>query len=480
MRVVKGLLLAPALKLLNRLLKHDGNSVIIGGPLGWSWEDTIDDAHHGSLGSSLHADSHDRQHDHSLIADGSPIAVDGVPNLPASKITSGRFGMPRMPDGTSGYFLKAQGAGVDPVFAALLAADIPNLDAAKITSGTFPVGRGGTGLSTIALGGILYASALDTLSRLAPTAANQVLRATAADALQFAALLAADIPNLDAAKITSGTFTVPRGGTGLSTIALGGILYASALDTLSRIAPTAANQVLRSTAANALQIAALVAADIPSLDVAKITSGIFAVARGGTGLGTIAAGGILYASALDTLSRVAPSAANQVLRSTAANALQIAALVEGDIPNYMSKDKLAWNLNKRLKGAGAGVTPTEFDDVISITFIINGGGSAITTGQKGHLEIPFACTITGWTILADQSGSIVVDVWKDTYANFPPTVADTITGTEKPTLASVQKNQDLSLTTWTTAVAAGDILAFNVDSVATVTRVTLSIRATKT
>jgi hypothetical protein len=133
-------------------------------------------------------------------------------------------------------------------------------------------------------------------------------------------------------------------------------------------------------------------------------------------------------------------------------------------------------------GVGAGTIAKTSDipsKVIDLTFIIDGGGSAITTGQKGHIEIPFACTITGWTLLADQSGSIVIDVWKDTYANFPPTVADTITGTEKPTLSSVQKNQDLTLTTWTTAVSAGDILAFNVDSVATVTRATLGIRAQK-
>ena len=74
----------------------------------------------------------------------------------------------------------------------------------------------------------------------------------------------------------------------------------------------------------------------------------------------------------------------------------------------------------------------------------------------------------------------MIDVWKDTYANFPPTSADSITGSEKPTLSSAQKNQDLTLTTWTTAVSAGDILAFNVDSASTVTRVTLSIRANKT
>jgi len=117
--------------------------------------------------------------------------------------------------------------------------------------------------------------------------------------------------------------------------------------------------------------------------------------------------------------------------------------------------------------------------VVSIDFIIDGGGSAITTGVKGFVEVPFACTITGWTVMGDQSGSIVVDVWKDTYANFPPTVADTIAGSEKPTLSSAQKNQDLSLSTWTTSVAAGDILAFNVDSASTVTRVTVALRATR-
>ena len=117
-------------------------------------------------------------------------------------------------------------------------------------------------------------------------------------------------------------------------------------------------------------------------------------------------------------------------------------------------------------------------NIITLTFIIDGGGSAITTGQKGHLEIPFACTITQATLLADQSGSIVIDIWKDTYANFPPIDADSITASAPPTLSSAQKSQDSTLTGWTTAIAAGDILAFNVDSVATVERVTLSLKCT--
>jgi len=107
--------------------------------------------------------------------------------------------------------------------------------------------------------------------------------------------------------------------------------------------------------------------------------------------------------------------------------------------------------------------------------------SYITLNElKAAVEIPFGCTITGWTIAAPkESGSIVVDVWKDTYANFPPTVADTIAGSEKPTLSSAQKNQDLTLTSWTTAITAGDILAFNVDSITTVQRVVVSIRVTR-
>jgi hypothetical protein len=119
-------------------------------------------------------------------------------------------------------------------------------------------------------------------------------------------------------------------------------------------------------------------------------------------------------------------------------------------------------------------------NVLSLTFVIDGGGSAITTGEKGHLEIPFACTITQVTMLADQAGDIVVDVWKDTYANFPPTDADSITASAPPTISSAQKSQDATLTGWTKAITAGDILAFNVDSCATITRVTISLKVTKT
>ena len=111
----------------------------------------------------------------------------------------------------------------------------------------------------------------------------------------------------------------------------------------------------------------------------------------------------------------------------------------------------------------------------SFGIVIDGGGSAITTGTKTDAIIPFNMTISSWTLIADQVGSIVIDVWKDNYSTYPPTVLDSIAGSEKPTLSSAIKNQDTNLTTWTTAITAGDIVRFNVDSASTVTKVTLTI-----
>lgn len=116
----------------------------------------------------------------------------------------------------------------------------------------------------------------------------------------------------------------------------------------------------------------------------------------------------------------------------------------------------------------------------AIIWTIDGGGAAITTGQKGYIEIPFACTITAARSFADQSGSIVVDVWADAYANYPPTDADSITASAPITISATTKSQDTTLTGWDTAIAAGDILGFNVDSVSTITRLTIVLTVVKT
>ncbi len=110
----------------------------------------------------------------------------------------------------------------------------------------------------------------------------------------------------------------------------------------------------------------------------------------------------------------------------------------------------------------------------TLNFVIDGYGSTITTGKKGVLVTDCDYTVTGWTIIANQSGSIVVDVKRSTYANYPTT--SSIAGSELPTLTSAQKNEDLSLTTWTTSLSARDIIEFEVNSVTSVTRATVALR----
>ena len=113
--------------------------------------------------------------------------------------------------------------------------------------------------------------------------------------------------------------------------------------------------------------------------------------------------------------------------------------------------------------------------------MIDGRGETILTGLlAGSLRIPFAGTIDSVTLLADQTGSIVMDIWKDTLASYPPTVADSICASAKPTLSAALTSEDTTLTGWTTAIAAGDILRFNVDSATTVQNVTLILKVTKT
>jgi len=102
---------------------------------------------------------------------------------------------------------------------------------------------------------------------------------------------------------------------------------------------------------------------------------------------------------------------------------------------------------------------------------IDGGGSAITADAdvaKGCRRIPNNSIITAWYIYADQSGSIVVDMWKDTFANHPPTAADSITTGEEPTLSGADSNSDTSLGTMTTDWDQGDVVCWEVESVATV------------
>jgi len=111
-----------------------------------------------------------------------------------------------------------------------------------------------------------------------------------------------------------------------------------------------------------------------------------------------------------------------------------------------------------------------------ISFIIDGGGVAITTGIKGDIEIPFNCYIKNGHILADVSGSIRIDMWKDVYANYPPVAGDIL---DYYYITSAIKGE-FTPTPGAFTFAKGDILRINVYSCTTITRCTLSLQLVRT
>ena len=113
-------------------------------------------------------------------------------------------------------------------------------------------------------------------------------------------------------------------------------------------------------------------------------------------------------------------------------------------------------------------------------FVIDGGGSVLTTGAKGSLYVPIGYELTAGRLLADQAGDIEIDIWLDTGANYPPTVADSITGSAPLTLSSGDYSEDTTLAGWTTTISAGSVLYFNINSVSDIKRIEIALTGNKT
>ena len=104
-----------------------------------------------------------------LHVSGNPITTSGTLAVTADT-TQAANSVLATPDGSTGALSVR----------VLVANDIPGLDTAKLISGTLPEVRGGTNQSTYTLGDLLYASAANTLSKLAgnTTSTRKFLRQT--------------------------------------------------------------------------------------------------------------------------------------------------------------------------------------------------------------------------------------------------------------------------------------------------------------
>jgi|694.fasta_scaffold00186_130 hypothetical protein len=111
----------------------------------------------------------------------------------------------------------------------------------------------------------------------------------------------------------------------------------------------------------------------------------------------------------------------------------------------------------------------------TINFVLDNGSFDITPGVKGSLGLDVSGRIESWTIVSEETGSIVIDIRKDQYNTYPDNLTS-IVGSEYPRLINQSKNRDESLSTWATDVVAGDILDFRVISCTGITKCSLFLR----
>jgi hypothetical protein len=110
-----------------------------------------------------------------------------------------------------------------------------------------------------------------------------------------------------------------------------------------------------------------------------------------------------------------------------------------------------------------------------MTLMIDGGGAAIVAPITRFIYVPFAGAITGWILMADRSGSISIDVWKEPLSGFPPTLSNSITGGAVMSLTSQTNNSAFPPPWPSLTIDAGDVLGFNVSAAATIQTITAQL-----
>jgi len=108
-------------------------------------------------------------------------------------------------------------------------------------------------------------------------------------------------------------------------------------------------------------------------------------------------------------------------------------------------------------------------EVIGIT--VDGGGTVLTAGVKGHRRIPYACTVKQINLICDQSGSVSFTI--------RTRASGAITGTSATTdVVAVSSAQTAEITSGfdDATIAADDMFEFEITGTpATVTRATVMV-----
>lgn len=140
----------------------------------------------------------------------------------------------------------------------------------------------------------------------------------------------------------------------------------------------------------------------------------------------------------------------------------------------------AADLNQQIRDNGNVLNPG------GLTMVLDNGGAAFSSGtgcSSGSLigfEWPFSGSLQTATVITDAASNVEIQLWKDTYANWPPTSAMNICGNSPLRTASATKLQVTTLTTWTACFAAGDWIVPRIIGCSGPTKAFLALRYNRT
>jgi hypothetical protein len=107
----------------------------------------------------------------------------------------------------------------------------------------------------------------------------------------------------------------------------------------------------------------------------------------------------------------------------------------------------------------------------------DGGGQVLVLNTVRYTRVPFACTVTGWSVIGD-TGTFTVDVLRIASGTVLPT--SSIAGSALPALATGNALKSTTLTGWNTAIAQDDLIGFKVTAVSGTTTAQVLVECNKT
>jgi len=353
---------------------------------------------------------------------------------------AGQLGIGGATYGTSGYAFVSGGASAAPSWSQIsLTAGV---------TGTLPVGNGGTGLTTYAIGDLLYASGTTTLSRLADVATGNVL-------LSGGVGVAPSWGQVSLTSAVTGTLPVANGGTGQTTASAafnalspitsqGDLILGTGTNTAGRLAIGANGYVLTSNGTTASWAASTGGVTSFSAGTTGFTpntattgaitlAGTLNVANGGTGQTTATAafnalspitstGDLIIGNGTNSATRLAIGTNGYVLTSNGTTASWQAS--SGGVTSLTAGTGIS------LSGSTGAVTVTNsgVTSAVAGTGVSVSGSTGAVTFSIGQ-SVATSATVTFGSVTASTGTTTTAGAFTSSSAGSTSTVSITDTGT---------------------------------------------------